>query len=166
MASNCQTSSAQRLSLSVRTIAASPSSGYVMAVTTAGMARMRQLTVVRGGWDQAREGPLGGAGPPSTHTHTCPPTGGTAQLWGHPHGGLPALPAPESLRGPVPQQKARHAAPRPSPARAPTCASPSAGFVTATRTVLMVLMRVSRPAAVSGKGRKVQGGQQVDLAEG
>ena len=40
--------------------------------------------------------------------------------------------------------------PPPSPALAPTCASPSAGSVTVTKTVLMVQTRASQLVAVSG----------------
>lgn len=71
----------------------------------------------------------------------------------------PAVPAPSGSL--FPPQKARRAAPPPSPARAPMCVSPSAGSVMVTRTVLTVPTRASRPAAVSGRGHEEWGGQQA-----
>lgn len=76
--SNCgfrlpQTSSAQRPSLSARTIAASPSSGCVTAAMTVGTARTRLLTVVRKlglGWGRC---PRERQTPPNSTPHTDTP---------------------------------------------------------------------------------------------
>lgn len=131
--------------MSARTIAASPSSGCVMAAMTAGTARTRPLTVVRGAWGLAGEVAPGRDGPPTHPTSDSTAVGMSPQLPG------PAPSALASLSGSLfPPQKARRAAPAPSPARAPTCASPSAGSVTVTRTALTALTRASQPAAVSG----------------
>lgn len=78
---------------------------------------------------------------PPTHTQT-PPGHGTA---------AGASPQPLRLSVPLfPPQKAKRAAPAPSPALAPTSVSPSAGSVTGTRTALTAPTRASRQAAVSG----------------
>lgn len=145
-----QTSSAPRPNLSARTIAASPSSGCATAAMTAGTARMRRLTVVRRGQGAAvslGRWPWKGQTPPPQQTPPRDSRAAEMSLW------LPgpALPAPVSLSVSLfPPQKAKHAAPTPSPALGPTCASPSAGSVTGTRTVLTALTRVLRQAAVSG----------------
>lgn len=116
-----------------------------MAAMTAGTARTRPLTVVRGAWGLAGEVAPGRAGPPTHPARDSTEVGTSPQLPG------PAPSTLASLSGSLfPPQKARRAAPAPSPARAPTCASPSAGSVTVTRTVLTALTRASQPAAVSG----------------
>jgi hypothetical protein len=117
-----------------------------MAAMTVEMAPMRQLTVVSG-WGQIGRGAPGKdislKHTPHLFRESCTALGHVAH---------PTLPAPEFLSGSLlPPQKARRAVPPPSPALVPMCASPSAGSVTVTRTVLMAQMRVSQPAAVSDK---------------
>lgn len=91
-----QTSSAPRPSLSARTIAASPSSGCATAVTTAGTARTRPRTVVRGGgagWGAAGGGQL------PTHASSGRPAA------------RPALPAHVSQQLPVPSTEGKTCGP-------------------------------------------------------
>lgn len=120
-----------------------------MAVMTAETAQTRQLTAVRGPQHQVGEMAPGGTVPPQPRDSTAVGTSPSGQAL---H--LSVAPC-------CPLQKARPVAPTPSPARAPTCVSLSAGSVTVTRTVLTVQMRASQPAAVSIRDPEERGGQHL-----